>query len=99
MSVCVLRAFFSESVLIASFRRKMPYTARQLKTELSNFEEIAKEPEVPSGDAVEKTTEQLLEERLGMVEIPSDDQAKLDQAILWIFRGIPMSIVEDEDDS
>lgn len=76
----------------------MPYTARQLKTELSNFEEIAKEPEAPAGDVVEKTTEQMLEERLGMVEIPSDDQAKLDQAILWIFRGIPMNVIENDDE-
>lgn len=77
----------------------MPYTARQLKTELSNFEEIARESEPIQGDQVEKSSEQQLEERLGMVEIPSDDQAKLDQAILWIFRGIPMHFVEEEEDS
>mmetsp|Transcript_41427 Transcript_41427/g.100070 ORF Transcript_41427/g.100070 Transcript_41427/m.100070 type:complete len:770 (-) Transcript_41427:68-2377(-) len=85
-----------------TLKKRMPYTARQLKTELSNFEAIAEAPEPPpqgSDNASEKTADQLLEERLGMVEIPSDDQAKLDQSILWIFRGIPMNLVEEDDDA
>lgn len=72
-------------------KRKMPFTARQLRTALSAVSSITDAP-----TAVPGSTEEKLEKRLAAVETPEDDVSRLDQAILWLFRGVPLTMDEIE---
>jgi hypothetical protein len=74
-------------------KRKMPFTARQLRTALSAMPSVTEAPVVVPGSAEEK-----LEKRLQGVETPEDDVSRLDQAILWLFRGVPLTMEEIEKD-
>ena len=40
--------------------------------------------------------EEKLEKRLAAVETPEDDVSRLDQSILWLFRGVPLTMEEIE---
>jgi hypothetical protein len=42
------------------------------------------------------STEEKLEARLAAVETPEDDVSRLDQSILWLFRGAPLTMEEIE---
>jgi len=90
-----------------TLRRNMPYTAKQLRKSLSHFKDISDSQtgrQATGGSAAGRETDEaaakMLEERLQSVEIPEDDQAKLDQALLWLFRGVPLVLEEEgeEDD-
>ena len=72
----------------ATVRRRMPYTARQLRAALAGIPEVAgpalaAEQAARDGELVSepggKTSEEQLEERLQAVELPEDDQARVDQ--------------------
>eukprot|EP00960_Hanusia_phi_P070176 767253-Hanusia_phi.AAC.6 len=58
----------------------LPVTARRLREALSKFDMLKEQ----SGSELSD-----LETRLRSVETPEDDVSRLDQAILWLFRGIP----------
>lgn len=45
------------------------------------------------------STEEKLEARLAAVETPEDDVSRLDQSILWLFRGAPLTMEEIERDT
>ncbi len=72
-------------------KRKMPFTARQLRTALSAVSSITDAPTAVPGSSEEK-----LEQRLAAVETPEDDVSRLDQAVLWLFRGVPLTMDEIE---
>ncbi len=46
--------------------------------------------------AVPGSAEEKLEARLAAVETPEDDVSRLDQSILWLFRGAPLTMEEIE---
>jgi hypothetical protein len=48
--------------------------------------------------AVPGSAEEKLEARLAAVETPEDDVSKIDQAILWLFRGAPLTMEEVDKD-
>lgn len=48
--------------------------------------------------AVPGSAEEKLEARLAAVETPEDDVSRLDQAILWLFRGAPLTMEEIDKD-
>ena len=72
-------------------KRKMPYTARQLRSALANVPAVVETPVVVPGSQEDK-----LEQRLAAVETPEDDVSRLDQAILWLFRGVPLTMDQVE---
>ena len=88
----------------SAVRRRMPYTAKQLRAALAGIPSVA--GSLPAGgmaaqaardvelvsDPAGRTAEELLEARLQSVEAPEDDQARVDQALLWLFRGVPLRL-------
>jgi len=82
-------------------KKSMPYTARQLRKALSHFKDISGPTlaanNQATGDSSPKA-EQVLEDRLASIEFPEDDQAKLDQALLWLFRGVPLQLEEPKEE-
>ena len=90
----------------SAVRRRMPYTAKQLRAALVGIPSVSGSPPVggaaaqaalddelvsdPAGRT--RTAEERLEARLQSVEAPEDDQARVDQALLWLFRGVPLRL-------